>query len=55
LWVFALGQRLSHFADHVASIAGTANGSRVRRRFQEKKVGSYAVQEECLSKLIFYE
>jgi hypothetical protein len=43
LRVFALGQRLRHFADHVASTAGTANGARVRRWFQEKKAGWYAV------------
>ena len=34
--VFALGQRLRHFADHVTITAGTANGERVRRWFQEK-------------------
>ena len=34
--VFALGQRLRHFADHVAQRAGVANGERVRRWFQEK-------------------
>src|SRR5215470_16849975 len=39
LRVFALGQRLRHFADHVAHRAGTANGARVRRWFQEKKAG----------------
>src|SRR5215471_11437919 len=33
LRVFALGQRLRHFADHVASTAGTANGERVRQWF----------------------
>jgi hypothetical protein len=43
LRVFALGQRLRHFADHVATTAGTANGERVRRWFQEKKTGWYAV------------
>src|SRR5919204_896721 len=43
LRVFALGQRLRHFADHVAQKAGVANGERVRRWFQEKKVGWYAV------------
>src|SRR5262245_39031886 len=43
LRVFALGQRLRHFADHVAHRAGTANGARVRRWFQEKKAGWYAV------------
>jgi hypothetical protein len=43
LRVFALGQRLRHFADHVATTAGTANGERVRRWIQEKKAGWYAV------------
>jgi hypothetical protein len=43
LRVFALGQRLRHFADHVAHTAGVANGERVRRWFQEKKAGWYAV------------
>ena len=43
LRVFALGQRLRHFADHVTTTAGTANGERVRRWFQEKKAGWYAV------------
>src|SRR2546427_10375663 len=43
LRVFALGQRLRHFADHVAQRAGVANGERVRRWFQEKKAGWYAV------------
>src|SRR5712664_3221290 len=43
LRVFALGQRLRHFADHVAQSAGSANGERVRRWFQEKKAGWYAV------------
>ena len=33
LRVFALGQRLRHFADHVAQRAGVANGERVRRWF----------------------
>jgi len=41
--VFALGQRFRHFADHVATTAGIANGERVRRWFQDKKVGWYAV------------
>jgi hypothetical protein len=41
--VFALGQRLRHFADHVTRTAGTANGERVRRWFQDKKAGWYAV------------
>ena len=43
LRVFALGQRLRHFANHVAHTAGTANGERVRRWFQDKKAGWYAV------------
>jgi hypothetical protein len=43
LRVFALGQRLRHFADHVAATAGSANGERVRRWIQEKKAGWYAV------------
>jgi hypothetical protein len=46
LRVFALGQRLRHFADHVATTAGTANGERVRRWFQAKKAGWYAVLED---------
>jgi hypothetical protein len=36
LRVFALGQRLRHFADHVTNTAGAANGARVRRWFQAK-------------------
>ena len=43
LRVFALGQRLRHFADRVTTTAGTANGKRVRQWFQEKKTGWYAV------------
>jgi hypothetical protein len=43
LRVFALGQRLRHFADHVTHTAGTANGERVQRWFQAKKAGWYAV------------
>ena len=43
LRVFALGQRLRHFAAHVTTTAGPANGARVRRWFQEKKAGCYAV------------
>jgi hypothetical protein len=41
--VFALGQRLRRFADHVATTTGMANGERVRHWFQEKKAGWYAV------------
>ena len=44
--VFALGQRLRHFADHVTTTAGAANGARVRRWIQEKKAGWYAVLAE---------
>src|SRR5215468_6519637 len=43
LRVFALGQRLRHFADHVATTAGVGNGERVRRWFQDKKAGWYTV------------
>src|SRR5215471_4128646 len=43
LRVFALGQRLRHFADHVTHTAGTANGERVRRWFQAKKASWYTV------------
>src|SRR4029450_527107 len=39
LRVFALGQRLRHFVDHVTATAGTTNGERVRRWFREKKAG----------------
>src|SRR5215510_11352442 len=46
LRVFALGQRLRHFADYVATTAGAANGERVRRWFQDKKGGWYAVLED---------
>jgi len=46
LRVFALGQRLRHFADYVTATAGAANGARVRRWFQEKKAGWYAVLED---------
>jgi hypothetical protein len=42
LRVFALGQRLRRFADHVAVTAGVANGKRVRRWCQDKKAGWYA-------------
>ena len=43
LRVFALGQRLRRFADHVTHTAGEANGDRVRQWFQDKKAGWYAV------------
>ena len=41
--MFALGQRLRHFVDHVTATAGPANGARVRRWFQAKKAGWYTV------------
>jgi len=44
--VFALGQKLRRFADHVATMAGAANGQRVRQWFQDKKAGWYAVLED---------
>jgi hypothetical protein len=46
LRVFALGQRLRHFVNHVTTMAGTANGARVRRWFHDKKTGWYAVLED---------
>jgi hypothetical protein len=46
LRVFALGQRLRRFADHVATTAGPPNGKRVRHWFQGKKAGWYAVRED---------
>jgi hypothetical protein len=46
LRVFALGQRLRRFADHVTHTAGEANGNRVRQWFQDKKAGWYAVLED---------
>jgi hypothetical protein len=46
LRVFALGQRLRRFADHVTHTAGEANGHRVRQWFQAKKAGWYAVLED---------
>jgi hypothetical protein len=46
LRVFALGQRLRRFADHVVRTAGETNGNRVRQWFQAKKVGWYAVLED---------
>src|ERR1043166_2406290 len=46
LRVFALGQRLRHFVDHVTHTAGAANGERVRRWVQDKKAGWDAVLEE---------
>jgi hypothetical protein len=45
LRVFALGQQLRHFADHVAHTAGTANGARMRRWFQDKSAPRSALIE----------
>jgi hypothetical protein len=46
LRVFALGQRLRHFVDHVTTAAGPANGERVRCWGQDKKAGWYVVLTE---------
>src|SRR6267143_1995693 len=43
LRVVALGQRLRHFADRIATTVGEAHGERVRHWFQNKKAGWYAV------------
>ena len=46
LRVFALGQRLRRFADHITHTAGEANGHRGRQWFQAKKAGWYAVRAD---------
>jgi hypothetical protein len=46
LRVVALGQRLRHFADHIATTIGPDHGERVRRWFQAKKAGWYTVLED---------
>ncbi len=46
LRVVALGQRLRHFADHIAATVGEEHGERVRHWFQDKKAGWYAVLED---------
>jgi hypothetical protein len=43
LRVVALGQRLRHFADRIATTVGEAHGKRVRQWFQAKKAGWYTV------------
>jgi hypothetical protein len=43
LRVVALGQRLRHFADYIATTVGADHGERVRTWFQDKKVGWYTV------------
>jgi hypothetical protein len=46
LRVVALGQRLRHCADHIATTVGVEHGERVRHWFQGKKAGWYAVLED---------
>jgi hypothetical protein len=46
LRVFALGQQLRRFMDHVSKTAGAANGEHVRQWIQGKKAGWYAVLED---------
>src|SRR2546423_4133425 len=46
LRVVALGQRLRHFADRIATTVGEAHGERVRHWFEAKKAGWYAVLED---------
>jgi hypothetical protein len=43
LRVVALGQRLRHCADHIATTVGEAHGERVRHWFEAKKAGWYTV------------
>jgi hypothetical protein len=43
LRLFALGQRLRHFAGYGTAMAGRANGERVWRWCQDKKAGWYNV------------
>jgi hypothetical protein len=43
LRVVALGQRLRHCADRIATTVGEAHGERVRQWFQSKKAGWYTV------------
>jgi hypothetical protein len=43
LRVVALGQRLRHFADAIATTVGADHGARVRNWFQAKKAGWYTV------------
>ena len=46
LRVVALGQRLRHLANRIATTVGEAHGERVRQWFQAKKAGWYAVLED---------
>jgi hypothetical protein len=45
LRVVALGQRLRHFANRIATAVGEDHGERVRHWFEDKKAGWYAVLE----------
>ena len=46
LRVVALGQRLRHFANRIDTVVGQDHGERVRRWFEDKKSGWYAVLED---------
>ena len=46
LRVVALGQRLRRFADHLTATVGEDHGERVRKWFDDKKSGWYAVLED---------
>jgi hypothetical protein len=46
LRVVALGQRLRHFANRIDKVVGQDHGERVRRWFEDKKSGWYAVLED---------
>jgi transposase-like protein len=46
LRVVALGQRLRHFANRIDTTVGEEHGERVRRWFETKKAGWYAVLED---------
>ena len=47
LRVVALGQRLRHFADHIAATGGANPGQRVRNWFQDKKAGDCPHSTGC--------
>src|SRR5262245_18620676 len=46
LRVVALGQRLRHFANRIDKVVGQDHGERIRRWFEDKKAGWYAVLED---------
>ena len=46
LRVVALGQHLRHFAHRIDTTVGDVHGERVRRWFEDKKAGWYAVLED---------